>query len=78
MHANGDDERRATIIRSPVRRRREPHTIIRPPSKAIRAHCLECCGWNAAEVARCTATECHLWPYRMGGGKRAEKEAEQG
>lgn len=35
---------------------------------AIRNHCLECCGWSAAEVRRCTALECWLWPLRLGGG----------
>ncbi|MFH1731225.1 MAG: hypothetical protein ABIF82_06205 [Planctomycetota bacterium] len=60
------------------RRRREPHEIIKPPSKAIRSFCLECVGWNAAEVERCSAPECHLWPYRMGGGKLADKMAERG
>lgn len=34
--------------------------------QAIRAKCLDCCGDNAAEVRRCTAIECPLWPYRMG------------
>ena len=66
------------VIRRVVRHRREPHTIIKPLSRAVRCHCLECVGYNAAEVARCSAPECHLWPYRMGGGKQAEKMAEAG
>lgn len=36
------------------------------PAKAIRAKCLDCCGENAAEVRKCTATDCPLWPFRMG------------
>ena len=35
-------------------------------SVAIRNHCLECCGYNNAEVRRCSGPECWLYPYRMG------------
>ena len=31
---------------------------------AIRCHCVMCCGWDASEVMRCTATGCPLYPYR--------------
>lgn len=34
------------------------------PRVAIKAFCLECVGWNRAEVRRCTATACPLWLYR--------------
>lgn len=34
--------------------------------RAIRAHCVECCGGSYAEANKCTATGCTLWPYRMG------------
>ena len=37
----------------------------RPPMKAIRAFCLECAG-RPAEVRKCVATGCPLWPLRMG------------
>jgi hypothetical protein len=41
------------------------------PSVAIRAHCLECLGWELAEVRRCKGDRvggrCPLWPHRMGG-----------
>ena len=33
---------------------------------AIRAHCVECCGGVLADVASCPATECCLYPWRMG------------
>jgi hypothetical protein len=33
--------------------------------KAIRAKCLDC-SHNAAEVRKCTAHDCPLWPLRMG------------
>ena len=66
------------VVRRVVKRRRQQGEIVRPASRAIRCFCLECMGYNAAEVARCTATECHLWPYRMGGGKKVETMAEKG
>ena len=31
---------------------------------AIRAFCLECTGYDAAEVRRCTDGACPLYPYR--------------
>ncbi len=31
---------------------------------AVRVNCLMCVGWNSAEVDRCTATSCPLYPYR--------------
>ena len=47
------------------------------PARAIREKCLECVGWETAEVRRCTATpdKCRLWPYRMGTGCDKEREA---
>ena len=35
-------------------------------AKAIREKCLNCVGWNAAEVRRCGATDCPLHPFRFG------------
>ena len=35
------------------------------PIRAIRAKCLDCCGGNDAEVRKCTAIGCPLWPLRM-------------
>jgi hypothetical protein len=35
------------------------------PMKAIRAKCLDCCCGNAAEVRKCVATDCALWPFRL-------------
>lgn len=32
--------------------------------KAIIEHCKECMGWNTAEVRRCTAPLCPLYPFR--------------
>ncbi len=36
------------------------------PLKAIREKCLDCCCGNAAEVRKCVAVDCPLWPFRMG------------
>ena len=36
------------------------------PLKAIREKCLDCCCGNSAEVRKCVAVECALWPFRMG------------
>ena len=37
-----------------------------PVLSAIRAKCLDCCCGNVAEVRKCTAAGCALWPHRMG------------
>lgn len=34
-------------------------------AEAIRAKCVDCCGFQAGEVAKCTAIECPLWRYRL-------------
>ena len=49
------------------RRRREPGELA-GRALAVRNHCMECMGWNAAAVRRCTAPECWLYPYRFGTG----------
>jgi hypothetical protein len=36
------------------------------PLKAVRVHCLDCCGGSAKEVRFCTATECDTHPIRDG------------
>lgn len=36
------------------------------PAAAIRARCLDCSGGSVAEVRKCVATNCALWPHRMG------------
>lgn len=38
----------------------------RPATKAIRLKCLDCCVGQANEVRQCVATDCALWPWRMG------------
>ena len=36
----------------------------RSPKSAIKAFCLECVGWQRADVRRCTALACPLYAYR--------------
>lgn len=43
------------------------------PVKAIREKCLDCCCGNAAEVRKCVAVDCALWPYRMGANPFRKK-----
>lgn len=31
---------------------------------AVKAFCLECCGWQKEEVRHCTSLACSLYPYR--------------
>jgi hypothetical protein len=34
------------------------------PRQAIKAKCLDCCGWQREEVRHCTVRGCPLWPLR--------------
>ncbi len=36
------------------------------PLKAIRYQCLECMGFSAFEVKKCTSPLCQLFPFRQG------------
>jgi hypothetical protein len=36
------------------------------PLQALRARCLDCCGYQEKEVARCPSVDCPSWPFRMG------------
>jgi hypothetical protein len=38
----------------------------RSRKQAIRNKCIDCCGGVRAEVRKCSATNCPLWPFRMG------------
>jgi hypothetical protein len=40
--------------------------VRRPILEVIRDKCIDCSGGSRAEVARCTAVRCALWPYRSG------------
>lgn len=44
-----------------------PHGHTKKPLlKVIRDKCLDCCVYQPSEVRLCQATDCDLWPYRMG------------
>ena len=38
----------------------------KPILRVIREKCMDCCCQQRAEVRRCAAKTCPLWPYRMG------------
>lgn len=40
--------------------------VVTNPIKAIRKHCLDCCGGNSNEVKLCTVERCYLYPFRFG------------
>jgi hypothetical protein len=46
------------------------------PIKAIRSKCLDCSAGNDAEVRKCVAIGCALWPFRMGVNPFYGKAAE--
>lgn len=37
-----------------------------PLAKVIRKNCIDCCGFQLAEVRKCVKVDCVSWPYRMG------------
>jgi hypothetical protein len=45
------------------------------PLRAVRLHCVECCGGSSNEVRHCSATSCPLWPCRFGRRPNAEEKA---
>jgi len=53
---------------------RRPRNAGELPTRAtaIRNACLECMGYNAGEVTRCTNPKCWLYPWRFGTQEQAE------
>ena len=43
------------------------------PLKAIREKCLDCCCGSPSEVRKCVATDCAIWPFRMGANPFRKK-----
>lgn len=43
------------------------------PLQAIKEFCFLCCGENSAEVTRCTAPNCPLYPFRKGHSSEGRK-----
>ena len=58
--------RRERLAQIPARQRPIFRRAWRGRSRkaAMRAFCLECMGYQSAEVNRCTAPACPLYPYR--------------
>jgi hypothetical protein len=67
----GQDVKLSTRVR---RRRRQPREFS-TAATAIRNHCLECCGYDAAEVERCTCPACWLYPWRFKCSPRVAQHA---
>lgn len=42
-------------------------------ARAIRAHCLNCSGFQPGEVAKCTCHDCALYPFRFGNEKGLDR-----
>lgn len=42
-------------------------------AKAIRLKCLDCSGWQAGEIVKCTCYDCSLYPFRFGNEKGLER-----
>lgn len=36
------------------------------PLKTIKEYCINCCGGSIYEVKNCPATQCELYPFRLG------------
>jgi hypothetical protein len=36
------------------------------PLRALRRHCVQCCGGSNKEVALCCSSDCSAWPFRLG------------
>jgi hypothetical protein len=43
------------------------------PLKAVRQHCVGCCGGNTSEPAYCPSTACALWLFRFGRNPTPEE-----
>lgn len=48
------------------KRRREVNGEYVGRREAIRNFCMECMGYQMAEIKKCTAKECWLYPWRLG------------
>ena len=44
------------------------------PLRAIRARCLDCCGFQEGEVRRCPSKDCPLWKFRFGKNTTGQKK----
>jgi hypothetical protein len=50
------------------------------PLSAVELHCIDCCGWERTEAARCEARDCSLWALNrriFGTGARRKRTQEE-
>ncbi len=50
------------------------------PLAAVELHCIDCCGWQRAEAARCDVRQCALWALNrriFGAGARRKRPREE-
>ena len=64
--AEVDERRRKWLAQIPARQRSIFRRAWEGKSRkaGIRAFCLECMGYQSAEINRCTSPTCPLFPYR--------------
>lgn len=53
-----------------LRKRQRRKGEVATRREAIRNHCMECMGYQMAEIHECTATGCWLYPWRLGSVDR--------
>ncbi len=49
-----------------IKKRRRKSGEVAGRKEAIRNMCMECMGYEIAEIKRCTALKCWLYPWRLG------------
>ena len=50
------------------------------PLAAVELHCIDCCGWERTEAARCEVRQCTLWALNLrifGAGARRTRPREE-
>ena len=62
-----------------LRKRQRRKGEVATRRESIRNHCMECMGYQMAEIHECTATSCWLYPWRLGSIDRnwLKKEREE-
>lgn len=60
-----------------IRKRRRKPGEYDSRKESIRNMCMECMGYQMAEIRKCTATECWLYPWRLGAFDSESIETEK-
>lgn len=73
MNTNRDEQIAERLGQMPAKYRATYRRAVKGKGlrACVNAQCLECCGWQSAEVARCTDLGCPLYavrPYQDGSG----------